>query len=122
VANPNPSPATRFKKGQSGNPSGRSKEELKAMNKSAQIAAKLTLSALSSLQEKVQSDEVTADEVIQMLVNADAARLIKEAQDRAHGTPKQSVDVESPLGTMTPQAPHEVSGEVVSGLVKKLTE
>lgn len=92
MANPNPSPATRFKKGQSGNPSGRSSEELKNMNEAARIASELTLKALSSLQEKVNKGDELSDDDIALLISADTRGLIKEAQDRAHGTPKQAID------------------------------
>lgn len=105
MANPNPSPATRFQKGVSGNPSGRSSEEQSAHLEAAKIAAALKLKALSCLQEKVSGtgeDKIDDNQLLAMLMNADALRLFKEVEDRAHGTPKQSVDVESPQGTMTP--------------------
>lgn len=35
----------------------------------------------------------TASEVISVLMNADAVRLFKEVEDRAHGTPKQAVEL-----------------------------
>lgn len=92
MANPNPSPATRFKPGQSGNPSGKSTEQLKAENAASLIAANLTLAALSSLQEKLEAEEIRAHE----LITADVMRFIKEAQDRAHGTPKQSQEISGP--------------------------
>lgn len=99
MANPNPSPETRFKKGQSGNPSGRSKQELENMHKSAVIASELTLKALSSLQESVESGEDVSPEMLALLLSADTRGMIKEAQDRAHGTPAATVrgDDESPL-------------------------
>ena len=117
--NPNPSPATRFKKGQSGNPSGRSSQELKDMNEAAKIAAKLTLKALSSLQDRLDEGEKLSTDDLAFLFSADARGMIKEAQDRAHGTARQSVDVESPNGTMTPQP---VDAALAAGLAKKLTE
>ena len=92
--NPNPSLSTRFKKGQSGNPSGRSKSELIAHNKAAAIAAKLKLKALSCLQEKIDGD-ITCDEAIELLTNGDVLRMFKEVEDRAHGTPSQTTDVTS---------------------------
>lgn len=92
MANPNPSPATRFKKGQSGNPSGRSREELENLHKSAKIASEVTLKALSSLQERInESEKITLDDLV-LLFSADVRGMIKEAQDRAHGSPKQAVD------------------------------
>lgn len=97
MANPNPSPATRFKPGESGNPSGKSSEHLKAEVRAAEISAKLRAAALSCLQEKVDSGEMTALDAI----SSDMLRLFRDSEDRAHGTPKQSVehsgDPESPL-------------------------
>lgn len=102
MANPNPSPETRFKKGQSGNPSGRSSKELKAHSKAAKIAAKLKLKALSSLQEKIDGGEMSEDDVIEALFNGDTLRMMKEVEDRAHGTPKQSVEQSGPDGGAIP--------------------
>lgn len=102
MGNPNPSPATRFKKGQSGNPSGRSSAELKAHVKAAKIAAKLKLTALSSLQDKIESGEMTADDVIEALFNTDVQRMFKEVEDRAHGTPKATSELSGPNGGAIP--------------------
>ena len=96
--NPNPSPETRFKPGQSGNPSGKSTEVQLAEQEAAKISAQLRLKALSCLQEKIDNGEMSADEVIE----AATLKLFKDSEDRAHGTPKQSMDVESPDGSMTP--------------------
>lgn len=100
--NPNPSPATRFKPGQSGNPSGRSAEEQAANVESSKIAANLRLKALSRLQDKMgKSGKITDDDLL-LLLSPGTLKLIKDSEDRAHGTPKQSVDIESPDGSMTP--------------------
>ena len=95
--NPNPSHETRFKPGVSGNPSGRSSEELIAMNEAAKIAANLRLAALSCLQVKVDAGE----DLLEYL-DANILSLFKQSEDRAHGTPKQSVDNTSSDGSMTP--------------------
>lgn len=105
MANPNPSPSTRFKKGQSGNPSGRSSEELKAHSEAAKIAAELKLKALTCLQESVTAqdgEEINLNEVLAKLMNADALRMFKEVEDRAYGTSGQTVDVKSSDGSMSP--------------------
>lgn len=97
--NPNPSPETRFKPGQSGNPSGRSSEELKALNESARIAANLRLKVLSSLQDMMKDRELNADD-LKLLLDGGTLKLFKDSEDRAHGTPKQSVDNTSSDGSM----------------------
>lgn len=102
MGNPNPSPATRFKPGQSGNPSGRSKKEQEAHNKSAAIAAEMKLKALSCLQDKVSDPATTADQAIEMLFNADVQRMFKEVEDRAHGTPKSTTEMGGVNGTGIP--------------------
>lgn len=96
MANPNPSPETRFKPGQSGNPSGRSSEELKAINEAAKAAAILRAAALSSLQERVENG---AD--ILEFIDANTLKLFKDSEDRAHGAPRAYTetkhDVADPL-------------------------
>ena len=86
--NPNPSPGTRFKPGQSGNPSGKSTEVQLLEQQAALSAVKLRHWALSSLQEKMEAGTLELDDVLK----ADALRLFKDSEDRAHGTPKQSVE------------------------------
>ena len=95
--NPNPSPETRFKKGVSGNPSGRSKIEMKAMHKAAQISALMREAALSSLQDKVNKGEDPLD-----FIDANILKLFKDSEDRMHGTPIATVDNKSSDGSMTP--------------------
>lgn len=116
MANPNPSPSTRFKPGQSGNPSGRSSEELMKLNEAARIAADLKLKALSCLQEYVNGEDINAAQILGALMSADALRLFKEVEDRAHGTPKQAVDHTSSDGSMTPVG---VASEVLGALRRK---
>ena len=95
--NKDPSHETRFKPGVSGNPSGRSSEELVAMNEAAKISANLRLAALSCLQGKVDAGE----DLLEYL-DANILNLFKQSEDRAHGTPKQYVDSTSSDGSMTP--------------------
>jgi hypothetical protein len=113
--NPNPSPATRFKKGQSGNPSGKSAVQAEMERKASRIAAGITLTGLSYVQEKLETGELSVMDIL----NADILRFIQEAQNRAHGTPKQSLDVESPQGTMSPK---DVDQAAVASLISKLLD
>jgi hypothetical protein len=98
MANKDPSHETRFKPGVSGNPSGRSSEELIAMNEAARISANLRLSALSCLQGKVDAG---AD--ILEYIDANILNLFKQSEDRAHGTAQQHVDNTSKDGSMSPE-------------------
>jgi hypothetical protein len=95
--NPDPSHETRFKPGVSGNPSGRSTEELIAMNEAAKISANLRLAALSCLQGKVDNGE----DLLEYL-DANILNLFKQSEDRAHGTPQQSVNHTSDDRSMSP--------------------
>ncbi len=93
MANPNPSPATRFKPGESGNPGGKSEGQRAAEIEAARIAAELRLKALSSLQEIVERSEMTVEEIHKALAQSENLKLFKDSEDRAHGTPKQTSEV-----------------------------
>ncbi len=106
MANPNPSPETRFG-GARGNASGagKSKGQRKAEIKAAEIAATLRKKALSELLEKVKAGEIKASDLIEPAT----LKLFKDSEDRAHGTPKQSVDHSSEDGSMSPKAALDMS-------------
>ena len=97
MGNPNPSPATRFKAGVSGNPSGKSSEQLIAENKAARIAADLRLKALSCLQEIVSDEAMTPEEIHKALTCNENLKLFKDSEDRAHGTPKATSEINADL-------------------------
>lgn len=84
MANPNPSPETRFQPGQSGNPGGKTSEHREAEIKAAEIAAQLRLAMLSRMQELLAEGSDAVE-----LMTGDALRLFKDSEDRAHGAPKQ---------------------------------
>lgn len=94
MANPSPSPETRFKPGRSGNAGGKTSAQRKAEVKAAAIAANLRLKALSRMQEMVESGELDALEA----VTSDTLRLMKDSEDRAHGTPRQAIEHSGPEG------------------------
>jgi len=92
MANPNPSPGTRFA---SGNPGGGKTAEQKRLEyESAEMAAKIRHKMLSVITEKLDSAELDALDAIK----ADILRLIKDSEDRAHGTPKTSAELSGPDG------------------------
>ena len=99
--NPNPSPKTRFKPGQSGNPAGIPKARRHLLDEAADMAAQIqhrvleaTLSMMREHPEKERALE---------FLTPDTRQLMKELLDRAEGTAKQSIAHTSPDGSMTPK-------------------
>ena len=88
MANPNPSPATRFKPGDTPNPLGKTSAQRKAEVEAGEIAALIRAAALSRMKERIDAGELDPLEAI----TSDNLRLFKDSEDRAHGTPKQSVE------------------------------
>lgn len=99
MANPNPSPETRFG-APNGNKSngGKTSAQREAEYAAAEKAAILRDKALSSIMEKVNAGHDVLE-----LIDANTLKLFKDSEDRAHGTPKQAVDHTSSDGTMTPK-------------------
>lgn len=106
MANPNPSPETRFKKGQAANPGGKTRAQRKAEIEAGRVAAQLRLDMLNALADLTRENQMALIEAIK----ADNLRLIKDSEDRAHGTPKQAVDHTSSDGSMKPVTHIEVIG------------
>jgi hypothetical protein len=91
VANPNPSPETRF---QPGNPGGGKTSEQKRLEyEAAEMSARIRHRMLSVITEKLSDDEAALE-----MLKADVLRLLKDSEDRAHGTPKASVEASGPDG------------------------
>ena len=99
MANPNPSPSTRFG-APNGNPSGggKTKGQRAAEIKAARISALLRAKALSELMEKYQSGEITLGD----LISSENLKLFKDSEDRAHGTPKTTNEHSGPDGGNIP--------------------
>jgi hypothetical protein len=96
--NPNPSPDTRFG-AENGNPNnlgGKTKEQRESEYKSAEMSAQIREAALSVMLEKVKSGDFDLEE----LITPANLKLFKDSEDRAHGTPKQSVDHTNSDGSM----------------------
>ena len=100
--NPNPSPATRFGAGNRANPNGKTSEQKKMEMDNLQLALQAKNRFLRALVAK--QEEQSTDEVLEGMSGSDILRLIKDAEDRVSGTPKQSVDLSSNDGSMTPKA------------------
>lgn len=99
MANPNPSPATRFG-AENGNPiaGGKTSEQRKAECRAAENAAILRDRMLSFMVESTIGD----DDALMAMLDANTLKLFRDSEDRAHGTPKQSVDHTSSDESMSP--------------------
>lgn len=85
MANPNPSPATRFRPGQSGNPAGKTSAQRKAEIRNAERAAHVRGLILEALLEALQ-DETTLDLIIDGgLMRFDVLQFLKDTEDRGFG-------------------------------------
>ena len=87
MANPNPSPETRFKPGQVANPTGKTAEQAARDLKTADLASQFRAKVLSKVMERAENGEDAL-----ALLTPDVIRVLKDSEDRAHGTPKQSVE------------------------------
>ena len=96
--NPNPSPATRFKKGQSGNPAGIPKARRQLLDEAADMAARVQHRLLDTTVGMML--EHPEKEKMLELVTPDLRQIMKELLDRAEGTAKQSVDHTSSDGSL----------------------
>lgn len=86
MANPNPSPETRF---QPGNPGGGKTSEQKRIEyEAAEMSARLRHKILSVITEKVEQG-ASAEEYL----SGDILRLFKDSEDRAHGSPRAATEI-----------------------------
>ncbi len=97
AGNPNPSPATRFKPGESGNPGGKTSEHRKAEIRAAELAALVQLEWMESLFKLVKESKEDSDKIA--YINKEMNTLVKNAQDRGFGAPQQHVDNTSSDGS-----------------------
>ena len=90
MANPNPdtSGLKPFQPGQSGNPGGKSAETIRLEREAADIALRMRLKWLKALEAQAEA----GDEAALGLLSSEALNLAKQSEDRAHGTPRQSVE------------------------------
>jgi hypothetical protein len=86
AGNPNPSPETRFKPGSTPNPGGMSAEVRARNDRVADMASQFREKLLSSTMEKLAAGEDPLE-----LMSADLIRILKDSEDRAHGTPTSTV-------------------------------
>lgn len=97
--NPNPSPETRIGKPRGPSP-GQTKEQVAISRRNAETAMRIREKLLAAAEKKltVLGESDAALEFIE----AAMLKLLKDAEDRGLGTAVQSLNVESPNGSMTP--------------------
>lgn len=86
MANPNPPPPPvehQFKKGQSGNPGGRTSEQRKMEVANAEAATRIRAALLAKMAAHI--DPITGTFTDEM--NSELLKLIKDSEDRGLGTP-----------------------------------
>ncbi len=87
MANPNPSPETRFKPGESPNMKGKTSEQRRLEIENAERATRIVNKQLAALEAALDNADGAAVDSITAAINA----LTKSAQDRGLGTPIQTV-------------------------------
>lgn len=102
-----PPKETRFKKGQSGNPGGKTSDQRKAEVEAAEKAALIRDNLLNAILQDMQINPET-EKMIGHLRN-ETLKLVTDTLDRAHGKPVQKVDNTSSDGTMTPRDQSEAT-------------
>jgi hypothetical protein len=97
MANPDPSPETRFKAGESGNPGGLSREMKALIAENAEKAVRIRAEFLDYVLSLMEPDEEGNRKVP---INSDTLKLLKDSEDRGLGAPKQTLagDAENPIG------------------------
>ncbi|MGL4813511.1 MAG: hypothetical protein ACRCXM_17210 [Beijerinckiaceae bacterium] len=78
----------KFQPGVSGNPGGKSAETIRLEREAADIALRMRLKWLKALEAKADAGDEAAMETL----STEALNLAKHSEDRAHGTPRQSVE------------------------------
>lgn len=107
--NPNPSPATRFKKGDIANPKGKTSEQ-KRLEMSTAEAALRNAEAAIRIRERIlraaeaRMNELSTEEVLSEFVEAAMLKLLTDSETRGLGAPVQPVDHTSKGESLNPQA------------------
>jgi hypothetical protein len=96
-----PPKETQWRKGQSGNPGGKTAEHRKAEIAAAEKAAKLQMRMLEALEGMF--NEHPEKERVTEYIKGDVLRLVGDALDRGFGKAIQAVDMTSSDGTMSPK-------------------
>lgn len=103
MANPNPSPSTRFKPGQTPNPGGKSSEQKRIELENARLAMEARNKFLMALTSALDAPDVDILE----LMDAQALKLLKDSEDRGLGAPVQDVNMKMSLGNALDELPDD---------------
>lgn len=87
MANPNPNPSTRFQKGNSGNPKGKTAEAKRIEIRNAEMAMAIRERVLHAALAKL--NELSTDEVLESYIDPAMLKLLKDSEDRGLGNPVQ---------------------------------
>jgi hypothetical protein len=118
--NPNPSPATRFKSGAewTGSPGGKTSEHRKNEIAAAELSARLRFDQLMALVGKTGADR---EKLVESITSTNL-QLVKQSEDRAYGTPKQTNvlagDEENPVHVVTTMSDLEYARRLAFSLAK----
>jgi hypothetical protein len=93
---------TQFQAGQSGNPGGKTSTQRAMEIANAERATRIRGRFLEAL-EGLMLEHPEKETLIEERLTSEVLRLIKESEDRGLGTAKQSVDLSSEDGSMTPK-------------------
>lgn len=88
MANPNPSPETRFKPGESGNPGGKTSEQRRLELENAQKAMRIRAALLATVEAAI--DPATGH--FHGPMTGEVLKLLKDSEDRGLGAPQQRVE------------------------------
>lgn len=94
---------SRFQKGQSGNPKGKTSETKRLEMKNAEAAMRIRERILRAAEARLV--ELSTEEVLEEFVEAAMLKLIKDSEDRGLGAPVQAIN--NPDGNLR-QAPTQI--------------
>lgn len=106
---------TRIKPGEVRNPGGKTSAQKRMEMENAERATRIRGRMLEAL-EGVMNEHPEKEGIVSDLIKAEMLKLIKDSEDRGLGTPKGSVDVSSPDGSMSPR---DNSAAILAALERK---
>ncbi len=115
MANPNPSPATRFGAGNRANPSGKTSAQRVTEYQNAETATRIRERLLKAIVAAL--DEAPDNAAVLAHLTPATLKLLKDVEDRAFGAPQQSIAPPAAPGVASIDLT-EVSSPVLAELVK----